>query len=380
MKKKKWAARALLIAGLLASACAIIALASQTNLLQYAIVAPTGEDADRQVVQLARAREEIAQTLADCADAVAVGGEVSETSVSAADANGTARMYCIGEGWFEIYPAFLVSGRRITETELASGAKVAMMDADLAFELYGSEEPENAKVTIGSAEYEVVGTIRHRRGVGDAAEHVLYVPLLAEPGRSMDTMLLSAVPIPNSGARTMFESTAESEWCSGGCFYSIEKEVMRRMMIARVLLLIFGMSGILALMRRMNALAARMIADFREGMRWYYFKHMFWKLLAIIAACTLGYAALLGLLYALMHFSIQAANMFTEWVPENVVELSSLRKVFWNLVGDAAATVKVGTREVRAVEFWGGMLRWGAISALCGALLLRFDRGKSAQN
>ena len=98
---------------------------------------------------------------------------------------------------------------------------------------------------------------------------------------------------------------------------------------------------------------------------------------AFLGICLIGYGALLALLYALAAFSIQPLYTFTEWVPENVVEWSSLKAVFWSLAGDSAKLVRVGTRELRIVEFWGRILRWGTLGALYGALLLRIRRAKN---
>jgi hypothetical protein len=82
------------------------------------------------------------------------------------------------------------------------------------------------------------------------------------------------------------------------------------------------------------------------------------------------YGALVGAAWLLLDFSVQPMYIFTEWVPDNFVEWSSITKVFWNLVAESAKLVRIGTRELRVVEFWGGLLRWGLILALLGAALL----------
>ena len=88
----------------------------------------------------------------------------------------------------------------------------------------------------------------------------------------------------------------------------------------------------------------------------------------------LGYGALIGLTWLLMVFSAQPLYVFTEWVPENIVEWSSIRKVFWSLVSDSARLVRVGSRELRAIEFWGGLTRWGTVLLLLGGAM----RGRRA--
>lgn len=374
-KKKGVAAWALLAVGAVMMLISLGNLLAARELLQYAVV-PRGE-MDAAVSQLLTVKREVADTLADCTSALAVGGVTEKASVSAGSVNQTCAVYAVGEGWFEADPVFLTAGRRLTETELKLGDKVAMVDEQLAFQLFGSELPEDAKATIDGVEYAVVGAYRHRRSVGEAAQYSAYVPLLSANQNARDELLFIAVPVANTGARTMFESTMRANWEQDGCFISIGKEALRQRMIVRMLLLVFGLSVIFRLMRRMNGAAARSWTRFQERLRWNYFKTAAPSLMAFLGICLIGYGALLALLYALAAFSIQPLYTFTEWVPENVVEWSSLKAVFWSLAGDSAKLVRVGTRELRIVEFWGRILRWGTLGALYGALLLRIRRAKN---
>lgn len=374
-KKKGVAAWALLVVGAVMMLISLGSLLATRELLQYAVV-PRGE-MDAAVSQLLTVKREVADTLADCTSALAVGGVTEKASVSAGSVNQTCAVYAVGEGWFEADPVFLTAGRRLTETELKLGDKVAMVDEQLAFQLFGSELPEDAKATIDGVEYAVVGAYRHRRSVGEAAQYSAYVPLLSANQNARDELLFIAVPVANTGARTMFESTMRANWEQDGSFISIGKEALRQRMIVRMLLLVFGLSVIFRLMRRMNGAAARSWTRFQERLRWNYFRTAAPSLMAFLGICLIGYGALLALLYALAAFSIQPLYTFPEWVPENVVEWSSLKAVFWNLAGDSAKLVRVGTRELRIVEFWGRILRWGTLSALYGALLLRIRRAKN---
>ena len=374
-KKKGVAAWALLVVGAVMMLISLGNLLAARELLQYAVV-PRGE-MDAAVSQLLTVKREVADTLADCTSALAVGGVTEKASVSTGSVNQTCAVYAVGEGWFEADPVFLTAGRRLAETELKLGDKVAMVDEQLAFQLFGSELPEDAKATIDGVEYAVVGAYRHRRSVGEAAQYSAYVPLLSANQNARDELLFIAVPVANTGARTMFESTMRANWEQDGCFISIGKEALRQRMIVRMLLLVFGLSVIFRLMRRMNGAAARSWTRFQERLRWNYFRTAAPSLMAFLGICLIGYGALLALLYALAAFSIQPLYTFTEWVPENVVEWSSLKAVFWSLAGDSAKLVRVGTRELRIVEFWGRILRWGTLSALYGALLLRIRRAKN---
>ena len=79
-------------------------------------------------------------------------------------------------------------------------------------------------------------------------------------------------------------------------------------------------------------------------------------LIGISLIHAVGYGALAALCGALAVFTVQPVYIFTEWVPENFVAWSSISKVFWNLTQTAAGLVRVGSRELRVIAFWGGAL------------------------
>ena len=181
MKKGKvrrgaWALMAL---GLMLALPPLALLLAEDDLLQYVVAAPSGEGAAQELASLLAARETIAETLGDSVTATAVGGLTGTASVSAGEKSASAVVYAGAEGWFEIYPVALASGRRITETELRRGDRVIMLDSDLAFTLFGAEIPEDAEVRVLGESYAVVGTFRHRRDVGEVSAHAVCLPLRA---------------------------------------------------------------------------------------------------------------------------------------------------------------------------------------------------------
>ena len=81
----------------------------------------------------------------------------------------------------------------------------------------------------------------------------------------------------------------------------------------------------------------------------------------------LGYAALAGAAFALAKFSIDPLYVFTEWVPEVLVELSSIAKRFWSLNDANAAAVRYVSRSCCVLETGRALLRWGLLALLLGA-------------
>lgn len=380
MNKKKWRAGPILliVLGLLLAIPSGFLLATTDGTLEYALPAPDG-DAKETIDAMLNARKTLTETLADCANAVTAGAIQEANSVSAGDESITATLYGAGEGWFEVYPAYLKEGRKISETELQKGDAVVMLDEKAAFKLFGSDLNDSSEVTIGGTVYRVVGTFRHSRSVGEMGEYAAILPLNAAKSANWTTLMISADPISESSARTMFSSAVSDAWKSGGSIISLKKEAMRRLILPRMLLFVFGMTVILALLRYVNAIMARRIAWYREAIRWNYFGKTVFKLLAVIGAAVLGYGLVIALLSALMTFTIQPVYTFTEWIPDNFVAWTSLKKVFWSLVGENAKLVRTGTPGLRKIELEGGLLRWGVIAMLAGAILMRKRKPKISE-
>ena len=98
-----------------------------------------------------------------------------------------------------------------------------------------------------------------------------------------------------------------------------------------------------------------------------YARDMLAGMIASALLMLLGYAALAGAAFALAKFSIDPLYVFTEWVPEVLVELSSIAKRFWSLNDANAAAVRYVSRSCCVLETGRALLRWGLLALLLGA-------------
>jgi len=375
--------------GALITLCALFMLQQTPNVLQYCVTPPEAGEDGANLRALVDSERKLRPTLQETFDWSALGGS-GTVSVSAQSSYGNVTLVAMGEGWLDVYPRLVIQGRRIGEDELKNGEAVAMVDEGLAFQLYGSGLPEDARIRLAGAEYRVVGTVRHAgdgfgaRGVGDATEYDVYVPLLSVASNSairLETLTLSAVPETRLGWEEIFLS-ALGDWSPGGRLIDLPKEAMGKTVVLRLLLLIVGLYAIVWLFRRLTVVAGGWYGGFRQALKGSYLRPLIPRLLGILALTLVTYGALIGLTFLLLSFSMQPVYVFTEWVPKNLVEWSSITRVFWNLTSEAAALTRLGTRELRAVEFWGGLLRWGVIVALLGLALMpkawRTGKGKGS--
>ena len=398
-KKRKTRGKWLLALGALLMAAGLCMLALQPSVLQYCIVAPTdeaapepsGQESAGQEAQTAKQESGALKALYDAWQTRAeedLSEVLSAASITARDygfafsgegGSATATLTAVGENWFSVYPRYLVSGRLMTEQELRDGDRLIVLDEPLAFKLFPTVDPIGRELTIGSERYEVIGVVRYRRSVGEYEQYQAYIPYTsaAEDRLPMEVVEVCGVALPQSGASRAFEDAGEN-WQDGGTFIDTDKEAMRGGIVARALAIALGLYLILYLLRRLNRRAASFGANIRARLQTEYFRDMLPGLLPRFFRLALGYAALLAAALGVLTLAIEPMYVFTEWIPDVLVELSSITERFWQLTSAAAAPIAIRTKEYAEVRFWSGLVRWGAISALTGALVMALSarRGK----
>ena len=394
-KKRKTRGKWLLALGALLMAAGLCMLALQPSVLQYCIVAPTDEaapEASGQAEQTTQQEEtgalqklceawqtRVEEDLLEVLSAASIAARDYGFAFSGEGGTATATLTAVGESWFAVYPRYLVSGRLMTEQELKDGDRLIVLDEPLAFKLFPTADPIGRELTIGSERYEVVGVVRYRRSVGEYEQYQAYIPYTsaAEDRLPMEIVEVCGVALPQSGASRAFEDAGEN-WQDGGTFIDTDKEAMRGGIVARALAIALGLYLILYLLRRLNRRTAGLGADIRARLRREYFRDMLPGLLPHFGLLALGYAALLAAAYGVLTLAIEPMYVFTEWIPDVLVELSSITERFWQLTSAAAAPIAIRTKEYAEIRFWSGLVRWGAISALTGALVMALSarRGK----
>lgn len=369
--KRKYSAAAcvLLLFALLLTGAGLWNARGRGPLLQYVVIAPQGEG---EIARLVRQKDDALEDLSDAISASAVTAIETNAFVSAPDAGTSAQatLRAGGEGFFEVFPRYLVSGRLLSETELEKGEKKAVLDEDLAFKLFPTINPVGAKITVGGSELEIVGVVRHQRRVGETDLYSVYAPVLALLDAEYEIIALSALPVEGSGAAIMFEDSAEALWQGGGFFCDFEKEALRAQLPLLYTMVIFGFAAAIWLLRRVNSLAMQAVGSIKRRMEDEYAARLAPRMILYAAGLIAAYAAVFGLMWLIGTQAVRPLYTFPEWVPENIVEWSAIRDVFWNLAVQGAKMTNAASGEMRALQFWAGTVRWGVLFGLVGMLLV----------
>ena len=389
MRKRRFSrtARLLIALGVVLQLAALVAFSANDALLEYAICAPDvqtvstadgSSHAETGLEPLIEARDDVFEQLGDGLAALACGGMKGGASVSGNGTTAGAALQAVDLCWLETCPRRIAEGRWMDASELKSGAQVAVLDEDLAFALFGSESALERTVRIGESDYRIIGTVKHRRSVGERDACSAYVPLsaVAAQGVQLDTLTMYALPLAQTGMDQSFTAAMRNSW-GAGSFYSLRREAMDGMLLSRLLLCALGLALLWRLVNPLRGLAKCFRGEIAGMHRHGYLRSYLLPSVARILALILCAAAWLAAVYGVLCVAIEPVYTFTEWIPESLVELSALKTVFWSRAEDAAQLVKVVTPEAARSDFWGSTARLGAVLTLLGLALGRGRRAAS---
>ena len=410
-KKKRKRPSLLLIPGVLLLILALIGLYREPDLLQYAFLpektAAAGQDSDSQTSSMNASKEqENDQANANAAKTVSSAGNALEKYASFLSAEvwggeslrmticGTRRdvtvslaggtvlsdvtLQMVGPRFFELVPQTPEEGELLSSAQIASSSRAAVLDAELAFRLFGEKPKVGSVIRIDGTDFTVAGTVPHRRGFGSANAYTVWVPL---GSCGLDPELLTASVVPaGEGFTTLWRDQARTVFGEGS-WYGSAREKTRALLPAGFLVFFFA----LVLLKKWISLLKKWGSAFLEEARARRARSYPSRLIGFFAlrlgAAAVLLAATLACFWGLAVFATRPMLLFPEWVPENPVALSSILSRFWSLIAENAAPVRVVTESVAAIGFYALMVRIGVTLLLLGALqTFRLFRGAEKDN
>ena len=188
-KKRKLRGKWLVVLGALLMAAGLCMLLLQPSVLQYCIVAPveeaapqagTAQGTEGQAGRAGRTGGNVAGARgrgpSEVLSAASIAARDYGFALSGEGGTATATLTAVGEGWFDVYPRYLVSGRLMTAQELLDGDRLVVLDEPLAFKLFPTTDAVGRELQIGAGRYEVIGVVRYQRAVGEYGQYQAYIP------------------------------------------------------------------------------------------------------------------------------------------------------------------------------------------------------------
>lgn len=357
--------------GVLLMIAGALVMGDAGGLIQYILPAPAATQEGGELGALYEDGQKQLAGMADSFTAYAIGARAQGVSLSMEEGQYVqAALYAVGEGYFDVLHETLVSGRYISVADVRREERAIVIDEGAALTLFAGDDPIGREVLLDGRPYEVAGVIKGGRRLGEADEHIAYMPITTASRDAVDmqTVEFTARAASAIASGILMEDTLSS-WKRGGSFYSMDKLAQGAVMPLRWVILIGGTFVLLSLLARLNAVAWGRICYYADQLKTRYARDMKGGIAASVLLCLLGYALLGGAAFLLAAFSIQPLYVFTEWVPEVIVELSSLSSRFWALNDQNAAAIRCVSSVVCRMELGQGLFRWGMTAALLGAFL-----------
>ena len=367
-KKKRRGMPALLL-GLALTVCGAVLLMLSGGRLEYILPAPAATQEGGELNALYEEAQKQLASIADSVTASAVGARLQGANIATETQNAQTTVYAVGSGYFDVVHETLLDGRLISEADVKRAEDAIVIDESTALSFFAGDEPVGKTVTLDGLNYEVAGVIKSGRRLGETDERVAYIPITAASANAlaMQTVeLIAKTADKTTGSAILMENTLKT-WQSGGSFYNYNKLMLGAVMPLRWVILFAGAALLLSLVSRLNAAAWGRVCYYADQLKTRYARDMLGGMIGSVLLVLLGYAALAGAAFALAKFSIDPLYVFTEWVPEVLVELFSIAKRFWSLNDANAAAVRYVSRNYCVLETGRGLLRWGLLALLLGA-------------
>lgn len=286
---------------------------------QYAIPAPQETDAWASCYKQAR---DVQASFREEKVTAAIYGRKQHTDICTVWGQITVTLYAVDDSWREMFHETLFDGRMITERDVESEEACIVLNESIARTLFPAGVILGNTVRINGTVYDVVGLIRDSNHLGEGDAGVCYVPITA-PVENMDTVICSLRGEGLSGASAIYEETLR-QWQPKGTFHNYYKIKWSAWMPFYLTAMAMLLAVLVWLFRRWKRWCTNLLHCCRKDLSRHYLKEVLIRFMGrgILVLCT-GAAIFAGV-WLLLQFAILPMEIFTDWVPENPTDLSSL--------------------------------------------------------
>lgn len=286
---------------------------------QYVIPAPQETAAWASCYEQAR---ELQASFREERVTAAIYGRKQHTDICTAWGQITVTLYAVDDSWREMFHETLFDGRLISERDVEREDACIVLNESSARTLFPAGDVLGNAVQINGTAYEVVGLIRDSNHLGEGDDGVCYVPITA-PVENMDTVICSLRGDGLSGASAIYEE-ALRQWQPKGTFHNYYKIKWSAWMPFYLTAMAMLIAGLMWLFRYWKRWGTNLMKRCRTELSRHYLKKVLLRFIGrgFLVLCT-GTVIFAGV-WLLLQFMVLPMKLFTEWVPENPTNFSSL--------------------------------------------------------
>ena len=375
-KKGVWISLPALLAGLALIIAGALLLRQVPSRCEYAL--PAGFLAEEDAEPADPLKE-----LAAALEGVRFAGAVRFQGRTIALENGekiSCTVYAVTEGYFDLRPRRLLSGRVISGEDLRGQQPVLILPDKLAQQLFPGQEPLNREITLMGKTCRVIGVLEQGGTLGEADSFLLWVPFSLPDKAQMGDGVLELVFDASRQEEKAAVRSALSAWRDGGAWIDGDRARLTALMPLWTMAAVAG----LCLLRLLAGKAAGLIRRKAETLRTEagerYAAGMIGPVLRHLLPPVLLLLLLAGCAWGWLRLAVLPLYTYTDWIPETPVDPASVSAALGRLAARSSAALRCQTALTAAGDWSRGLIAAGTVlflTGLCARLAFRKKGGNS---
>ena len=271
-------------------------------------------------------------------------------------------IYAVSSGFFDVKHETLVYGRLITVYDVNRLNNAIVIDQDAALQLFGEAAPIGRMLMLDNVEYEVIGVISGGHRIGETDRFIGYIPITTACRYTFqpDTIEITSAQNNNTILGIAFQ-TALANWQQNGNCYIYAKEKLRAIMPVCLTSTMFTIHLLQIIKKRLNQKTKKEIEKIQKMLEDQYLISILPSIIGRGILLCMGYMIILIFAFSIAYAANMILSTFSEWIPERIVELSSIKSWFWNTMERQATFIHCASRESCQLEFAKGLIQWGSM-------------------
>lgn len=256
-------------------------------------------------------------------------------------------LYAVDDLWENVYHATLYEGRSITKRDVEQKNPCVVLSESTARRLFPSGDAVGQKVTAEGVLLEVVGLIRDRAAWGEADEAVAFIPISLDI--ALDTLCLSVPRTDNAVSAAVWENSCRG-LLPGGTFHNMRQMGWMAWLPLYMTFLFFLARGVLWMYKAGKKRASLLWQRSKQDLQTHYFSQVWLPVTARVVFLLLMGLFFAAAVWGMLQLCTLSLSAFPEYIPENLVQLSSWQQTVSAILKESAASRQYLSRESSGME------------------------------
>ena len=370
-KKRNFAGILWILAGLVLTGAGLFLCVRFPAMCEYVIKAPEFSESNPVENRL----KELEKTLSGfdwTADLRCTDQAVSSEKAK----NLSATIYAVSSGYFRLNHETLRQGDIISAWHVDNKSRVAMITDTAANKLFPGEDPVGGVILCGGTELKVIGVIDGGFRPGEAGDYLLYVPIsLAD--EQIVTAATMEVRLPgNSREQAVLAGTRLNAWNPGGTLYDCSRLKWNALLPVWLPAIAAWFWLLRRAFRPLKQFIVRKIERTRTDLEKKYLR----SLLPVTAGRVLVSLALAALwaggAYLLLWLIVQPMLVYTDWIPESLVDPQAIAVTAKALLNGIASPAVYRSRYASLAAICTWATAAGSLMTVIGIALHALKAGE----